>query len=451
MAADEESVPTERSNSNGAYSAHSKQLILLQNSKLQLLPAGGVPNPSELPRSESRRNFGTLAGNGDESYAKNSSAQGHAVQTILPLLNDAVNGLALPNFTMESECRGPLVIADLGCASGPNTLKNVDAIVTRLKARFAAERRLQPEPSFQIFFQDLPSNDFNNLFRLVTEANGFGGAAADGKPHNHCMPLKYFVAGVPGSFYGRLFPNSSIHVVFSSYCLHWLSKVPEAIVDKQSPAFNKGKCWVNGTPREVAAAYSERAAVDLKNFLRARAAEVVSGGLVFLLFMGRQNVDPTRVADGAGLPAILWDLLDTVFDQMAAEGLISEELRHSFNCATYFRSVVEVQEVMERCSSEWRILKLEGLPLYHFAEYLARYDTRPGESPRSFARRVLLMYKATQAPQILAHIGPHLSEVFWNKYESMFFSDYGIVEDFYSRIENPGNPATQILLSLIRK
>lgn len=136
---------------------------------------------------------------------------------------------------------------------------------------------------------------------------------------------------------------------------------------------------------------------------------------------------------------------------LVMQGIISEEMKDSYNSATYLRSVEEVQETVESCSSDWRVLKLEPLPIYHFAEYLARYNTKPGESPHSFARRVLLMFKVTRAPQIIAHIGPELSKVFWEKYENMFFSQTGLVENFYSRIQNPGNAATQILVSLIRK
>jgi jasmonate O-methyltransferase len=36
----------------------------------------------------------------------------------------------------------------------------------------------------------------------------------------------YYVAGLPGSFYTRLFPCHSVHFFHSSYCLMWLSQVP---------------------------------------------------------------------------------------------------------------------------------------------------------------------------------------------------------------------------------
>ncbi|KAK7849230.1 putative s-adenosylmethionine-dependent methyltransferase [Quercus suber] len=69
-----------------------------------------------------------------------------------------------------------------------------------------------------VFFNDQFSNDFNTLFISL--------------PPNR----QYFAAGVPGSFYGRLFPKASLHFIHSSYALQWLSNglSSEAKVD----AFN---------------------------------------------------------------------------------------------------------------------------------------------------------------------------------------------------------------------
>ncbi|KAL1128459.1 hypothetical protein V6Z11_A13G249500 [Gossypium hirsutum] len=108
-------------------------------------------------------------------------------------------------------------VADLGCASGPNTFfptcEIVD-IVTRIYREAHCE-----SPELQMFLNDLPQNDFNTVFKSVPSFNGrpYFIAGVTGKP---C-----FVAGVAGSFYQRLFPSKSSHFVHSSYSLHWLSKV----------------------------------------------------------------------------------------------------------------------------------------------------------------------------------------------------------------------------------
>ena len=56
-------------------------------------------------------------------------------------------------------------IADLGCATGINTLLVADTIVTAVKLTFI--RHSVDVPEFQVFFADLPSNDFNTLFRTL--------------------------------------------------------------------------------------------------------------------------------------------------------------------------------------------------------------------------------------------------------------------------------------------
>lgn len=117
------------------------------------------------------------------------------------------------------ECK-TFCIADLGCSSGPTALLPAEDIIKTLAAKYLAAGNI-PLPQIQVFFNDLPSTDFNTLFRtlptsVVTdrdEANGVGAARS------------YFAAGVAGSFYGRLFPDKSLHFVHSSYGLHWLSQV----------------------------------------------------------------------------------------------------------------------------------------------------------------------------------------------------------------------------------
>lgn len=112
------------------------------------------------------------------------------------------------------------VVADLGCSCGSNTINVVNVIINHIIKRYEALGCNPPE--FSAYFSDLPSNDFNTLFQLLPPL-------ANGVSMEECLAAdnqrSYFVAGVPGSFYRRLFPARSVDVFHSAFCLHWLSKV----------------------------------------------------------------------------------------------------------------------------------------------------------------------------------------------------------------------------------
>ena len=127
----------------------------------------------------------------------------------------------------------PFVVVDLGCSCGSNTIHVIDVIVNHMTKRFEALGSERPE--FSAFFSDLPSNDFNTLFQLLPpyrHYNHHGGGASGGGgggSMEECLAAdkhrSYFAAGVPGSFYRRLFPARSIDVFHSAFSLHWLSQV----------------------------------------------------------------------------------------------------------------------------------------------------------------------------------------------------------------------------------
>lgn len=130
----------------------------------------------------------------------------------------------------------PFVIADLGCSCGGNTIYIIDVIVKHIVDRYEASG--QDSPEFSAFFSDLPSNDFNTLFQLLPPmANNGGGSMEECLASN--THRSYFAAGVPGSFYRRLFPKKSVDVFYSAFSLHWLSQVVlpaplRHIINKQS-------------------------------------------------------------------------------------------------------------------------------------------------------------------------------------------------------------------------
>lgn len=146
-----------------------------------------------------------------------SCMQAKHARSMLHLLKETLDGVELNSPDT------PFVVADLGCSSGSNTIFIVNVIIEHITKRYEASGHLDV-PEFSAFFADLPSNDFNTLFQLLpplaNQSNGSMEECLASTGHR-----SFFAAGVPGSFYRRLFPAKSIDVFYSAFSLHWLSQV----------------------------------------------------------------------------------------------------------------------------------------------------------------------------------------------------------------------------------
>ncbi|CBI17473.3 unnamed protein product, partial [Vitis vinifera] len=262
-------------------------------------------------------------GNGDTSYAKNSLVQKKVISLTKPIIEDAITNLYCNNFPAS------LCIADLGCSSGPNTFFAVLEVVTTVdKVGKKMGRQL---PEIQVFLNDLPGNDFNTIFKSLPkfqkDLQKTMGAGAE----------SCFVTGVPGSFYGRLFPSKSLHFVHSSYSLQWLSQVPRGLE-------NKGNIYMaSSSPPSVLKAYYEQFQSDFSMFLRCRSEELLGGGTMVLTFLGRRSEDPSSKEC-----CYIWELLAVALNDMVSEGLIDEEKMDSFNIPQYTPSPAEVKCEVEK-------------------------------------------------------------------------------------------------------
>ncbi|KAI3845181.1 hypothetical protein MKX03_024839 [Papaver bracteatum] len=288
--------------------------------------------------------YSMKGGTGRHSYVHNSSLQRRGIDLSQGMTKEAI----AKEFNVENQLMNnpsaTFRIVDLGCSVGPNCYIAINDIIEAIDLKFKSyfqglELKQNVTPEFQVYFNDKASNDFNTLFALIP------------------LEKRFFASGVPGSFYGRLFPRASIHFVNSSTALHWLSRVPKEAGDINSSAWNKGRIHYTNAPKEVFQDYSAQYVMDMEAFLLSRGHEIVCGGLMFILVPAVP--DETLVSQTS--PGVLLDVLGSCLMEMAKMNIVDEAKVDSFNLTVYFTSPKQVKEVVERTGyfTAERLEKLE--------------------------------------------------------------------------------------------
>ncbi|CAL9774419.1 unnamed protein product [Musa acuminata subsp. burmannicoides] len=122
-----------------------------------------------------------------------TASQEKVLHMAKPMLEEAIGGVYVSLLPER------MAVVDLGCSSGPNTLEVVSEVLDVIgKLRRSLGRQEMPEILF--FLNDLPGNDFNHVFRSL------GDYKRKVEEEKGKLLVPYYVVGVPGSFYGRLFP-----------------------------------------------------------------------------------------------------------------------------------------------------------------------------------------------------------------------------------------------------
>jgi gibberellin A4 carboxyl methyltransferase len=255
-------------------------------------------------------------------YDQHSTAQLSAIQALDDWVDDAVANLPLPAPVQ------PVTVLDLGSSEGRNAVRHMAAIVAGLRRR--------TDQPLQTIYNDLASNDFNQLFANLEEARSAGLFDADVYP-----------GAVGGSFYGPLLPPGTVHLATSFNAIQWLDRLPavalpDGIVYRRPHPPRPG---LTVSP-ETTAAFTRQAEQDLVRFLECRAQELVPGAK--LLLAGPGDTDQVRMCDG--LYAIL---KDACLDLVAA-GLMEREGYERLVMPVYSRTVAELLAPLERDGSPVR-------------------------------------------------------------------------------------------------
>nr|XP_048330070.1 loganic acid O-methyltransferase-like [Ziziphus jujuba var. spinosa] len=329
--------------------------------------------------------FPMNGGSGLHSYGRNSTFQRKGVELAAELINKGIaEKFDLSKFPSSEAFR----VADLGCSVGPNTFLAVENIVDSVELKYKRQGLGYLLPEFQVFFNDHASNDFNQLFTTFPQKR------------------RYYATGVPGSFHDRLFPASSLHFVHSSYAAQWLSRIPKELVDKTSPAWNKGRIHYSNSAIEVRKSYEAQFYKDMQRFLNARAHEILRGGMMALIL----PVCPNGTPHSQVFLNKTTELLGLCLLDMAKRGIISEEEIDSFNQPQYNATFEQVEEILDRngCFS------------------IEIMETLPFEKPSPMVFSSVL--RAGLGPLIERHFGPGILDELFDLLCKRFEDSFSIID-----------------------
>ncbi|KAJ4834016.1 hypothetical protein Tsubulata_004006 [Turnera subulata] len=361
-------------------------------------------------------------GEGEHSYYNNSSYQKYVILKARPIFEEAVTKLC--SESLPEDC---FRMVDMGCSSGPNTLLPLSQIVETMDSTC---RTLNPgkAPALQFFLNDLPGNDFNTIFRSLLP--NFHGKL---EKFNKLGPC--FVAAMPGSFHGRLFPDNYLHFAHSSFSLHFLSQVPEGLVSESGMPLNKGNiCMAKTSPPSVHKALLEQFEKDFTSFLASRSLEMISGGRMVLHTMGRSDQNP---ACKNGIE--LWELAGETLKDMVDEGRIEESILDSYNIPAYCPSAQEVRQLIERDGS-FNIARFEEFDIKWDAS-IGDYGPELVSDNRAKGKLVSNHMRAISEPLLASQFGCAIMDDLFDRV-SLKYADY--LEKGIGMVHN-------LVISLVKK
>uniref|UniRef100_A0ACD5XHK5 Uncharacterized protein n=1 Tax=Avena sativa TaxID=4498 RepID=A0ACD5XHK5_AVESA len=341
------------------------------------------------------------------SYARNSIIQKGTQNRMKPLIEAAIIDLCTSGRT-SSLLPEKMVIADLGCSSGPNALALVSIAIEAVHGYY--DQFQQPPPELCVLLNDLPDNDFNTVVKglvMLRRSN---------------EPV--VVTGViPGSFYERLFTSSSLHFISSSSCLQWLSKAPEVLVRNQIPAYDIDEHARHERLPMVLEAYAQQFKKDFTHFLALRAKELVSGGRMVVSLIGR----PSYVISSKFFH--LWEIIAQILSVMTLEGVIDKAKFDSFYIPVYGPSCKELRDIVQEEGSFFIREMQEHDPTTDYANALV--------TPSRFLNH----WRAIFEPIIVQHFGDVMDE--FVRTAEQRWSLEGSIQDERSR-----NPRVMLFVSL---
>ena len=222
------------------------------------------------------------------TYSASSRLQAAGLQPAITLFEEAARTVPLPRAPQ------PIAIADYGAANGYNSLLPIGAAIAIVR------ERTRPDHAILVAHTDVAENDFTALFRTLDE-----------DPDSYLeKDSATFASAVGRSFYNQILPSNSIALGWSSWAVHWLSRIPMPIPDHVQIS--------SSSDEDTRKAYAHQAAEDWHEFVAFRGRELAPGGRLVVLTVG---LDPDG---GSGFQAP-FDAIVTTLPALVGDGLITAD------------------------------------------------------------------------------------------------------------------------------
>ena len=211
-------------------------------------------------------------------------------------------------------------IADYGCGPGISTI-NV------ARPAIDAYRQLDSEGPIAICHLDLPGNDWNALFTLLSGPEGYLTGQSGIRPE-----------AAVGSFYDRMVSDASVNLATCFAASHWLSHA----VHLDAP----GTVWFADLKGEARREMARLARNDWVHFLQLRALELRPGGYLLVSTLG-SVLDPSETNGVAASGRGIYRAIQIAAQSMADEGLLDQAVLDRFIFALWFQTEEDAREPIE--------------------------------------------------------------------------------------------------------
>ena len=235
--------------------------------------------------------------------------QQHAALKCVPHLLENLNSVA-------SRTSGPIKIVDYGCSEGKNSMIYFNTLLRLFRQSSNSE--------VFIIHTDLPDNGWGILHNLLNTSE-----------ESYLKLLNTFYSTIGRSFYHQLLPNNSVHLGFSAFAFHYLSR---KAIRKQNDAgiFHK--------------ALKEQGRIDINTILTHRINELVPGGFLTILASASDETETANFVKTVILGS---------FVQLVEKGVMAAEILNNFELSVNPMGYDEWTEALKKFDDRIEIIKIE--------------------------------------------------------------------------------------------